>query len=123
MESLIAGVPRLAVGEYFLLGASFVIFAICLTLYKAVYTLGEYSGSGLPLAGEPSGKKSFSLRTRLRYYYDAAALYTEAYQKVSEQRRHFEPNGYNYFLDYTLTQSTVREAGKGYLGAGLRFSR
>lgn len=67
------------------------IIAIVYMVYKAVSAVGEYDGLGLPLAGEPDGKKKFSLKTRLRYYYDCASLYTEAYHKVRryrESRRH-----------------------------------
>ncbi|RDL32692.1 Cytochrome P450 [Venustampulla echinocandica] len=110
MESLLAGVPRLAVGEYFLLGTSSVILAVCVTLYQAVYTLGEYSDSGLPLAGEPPGKKTFSLRTRLRYYYDAAALYTEAYQKYAKQGKAILVPGYGSRADLVLPESSVEWA-------------
>ena len=41
----------------------------------------------VPLVGEPAGCKSFSLRTRWRYYTDCAALYDEAYQNVSLDTR------------------------------------
>lgn len=59
-----------------------VILAVIYTMYTVMSTVGEYDDLGLPLAGEPDGKKRFSLKTRLRYYYDCAALYTEAYYKV-----------------------------------------
>lgn len=54
-------------------------------VYKSIFAMGDYAdsaGLNLPLVAEPEGKKSFALKTRLRYYYDCAALYTEAYRKV-----------------------------------------
>lgn len=61
----------------------FVALGFGAAVYRSVFAMGDYAGSGLPLAAEPQGKKSFTLRTRLRYYSDCAALYTEAYRQVS----------------------------------------
>lgn len=60
-----------------------VVVVMLYGLYKTVFTVGEYDKLGLPLAGEPAGKTNFTIKTRLRYYYDCAALYTEAYHLVS----------------------------------------
>lgn len=38
--------------------------------------------ANLPLVGEPDGKRSFSWRTRWRYYTDCEALYKETYDNV-----------------------------------------
>jgi hypothetical protein len=81
MASLLQDVPVLGqnVG---MTATAFGIIAVIYTMYRVVSAVGEYEGLGLPLAGEPDGKKKFSFKTRLRYYYDCAALYTEAYHKV-----------------------------------------
>lgn len=63
--------------------AAAVVVVMLYGLYQAVFTVGEYDKLGLPLAGEPAGKTNFTIKTRLRYYYDCAALYTEAYHLVS----------------------------------------
>lgn len=42
----------------------------------------------LPRAGEPPGKTTFSLKTRLAYYNDAEQLFKEAYNTVSHLRVH-----------------------------------
>lgn len=40
---------------------------------------------GVPLLREPPGATRFSLKTRIAYYTDCAALYKEAYENVSHQ--------------------------------------
>jgi hypothetical protein len=95
---------------------AFGILAMVYTVYKAVLAVGEYDGMGLPLAGEPDGKKKFSMKTRLRYYYDCAALYTEAYHKVSIKNKQM--------IDIEADSSSlVRQEGQNRLGTGLRWSR
>ena len=83
--SAMISVPDYAVpsaGEMILPAAVFGVLAIAVTLYKFVFAVSEYDNLGLPLAGEPDGAKRFSLKSRLRYYYDCAALYTDAYYRV-----------------------------------------
>jgi hypothetical protein len=81
MTSLLADLPFSR--DIVLPAAIFGILAVGVTLYKVIFALGDYEGLGLPLAGEPEGKQSFSFKTRLRYYYDCVALYNDAYYRVS----------------------------------------
>jgi hypothetical protein len=83
MLSLLADLPNLS--DVAIPAVIFSLVVVSATIYKIVFALGDYEKSGLPLAGEPDGKKSFTFRTRLRYYYDCAALYTDAYYRVSQQ--------------------------------------
>ncbi|EUC31121.1 hypothetical protein COCCADRAFT_102149 [Bipolaris zeicola 26-R-13] len=73
-------------------------------------TVGEYDDLGLPLAGEPDGKKRFSLKTRLRYYYDCAALYTEAYYKFGKKGETVLVPGYGGRADLIMPESSVEWA-------------
>lgn len=51
-----------------------------LLIYQAFFAI-KYP-SNLLLAGEPDGKRTFSWRTRWRYYTDCEALYKETYENV-----------------------------------------
>lgn len=56
------------------------VICAVLTIYQAFFAI-KYPAN-LPLAGEPDGKRTFSWRTRWRYYTDCEALYEEAYEKA-----------------------------------------
>ncbi|GFF55814.1 ent-kaurene oxidase [Aspergillus udagawae] len=72
-------------GEMILPAAVFGLLVVAVTLYKFVFAVSEYDNLRLPLAGEPDGAKRFSLKSRLRYYYDCAALYTDAYYRCAKR--------------------------------------
>ncbi|KAK6822870.1 cytochrome P450 [Apiospora arundinis] len=80
------------------------------TIYKATFAMGEYGNLGLPLAGEPDGKKTFTFKTRLRYYYDCAALYTEAYFRFGKKGEAVLVPGYGGRADLIMPESSVEWA-------------
>lgn len=53
------------ISELFLPAPVFAAPGLGAAFYKAVFSMGDYGNLGLPLAGEPDGKKSFTLKTRL----------------------------------------------------------
>lgn len=63
-----------------------VAISTCIVVAIAIYRLcfAVHYPRNLPLLGEPEGARAFSWKTRKRYYTDCAALYREAYQKVSK---------------------------------------
>ncbi|RYP79596.1 hypothetical protein DL770_006597 [Monosporascus sp. CRB-9-2] len=97
-------------GNVAMTAAIFGVLAVAYTIYKAVSAVGDYDGLGLPLAGEPDGKKKFSLKTRLRYYYDCAALYTEAYHKFGKKGKTVLVPGYGGRADLIMPESSVEWA-------------
>lgn len=58
-----------------------VAFSAAVAVYQAFFAI--HYPSNLPLAGEPPGRRWFSLRTRWRYMTDCASLYREVYENVS----------------------------------------
>ncbi|KAF2832599.1 cytochrome P450 [Ophiobolus disseminans] len=90
--------------------AIFGIIAVIYTVWKALSAVGEYDGLGLPLAGEPDGKQKFSFKTRLRYYYDCAALYTEAYYKFGKKGQTVLVPGYGGRADLIMPESSTEWA-------------
>ncbi|KAF2140916.1 uncharacterized protein K452DRAFT_351633 [Aplosporella prunicola CBS 121167] len=64
--------------------------------------------ANLPLIGEPAGKRRFSLRTRLRYYSDCAALYKEAYDKFIKNGKSVLLPGLGFRDDIIMPQSAMR---------------
>jgi hypothetical protein len=92
-------------------------------VYKSIFAMGDYAGSDLPLVAEPEGRKSFALKTRLRYYYDCATLYTEAYLKVSEDLMcevYQADQTYRVMLTLFFL-ATVRKERKAGPGPGIRW--
>lgn len=63
-----------------------VVIFVCIVVATAIHRLcfAVRYPTNLPLLGEPEGVRAFSWKTRKRYYTDCAALYREAYQKVSK---------------------------------------
>ncbi|KAJ0272939.1 hypothetical protein COL940_010168 [Colletotrichum noveboracense] len=93
--------------EILLSSAGIAILAVAVTLYKFVFATSVYDGLGLPLAGEPEGAKSFSLKSRLRYYYDCAALYTDAYYRFGKEGKAALVPGYGGRADLILPESST----------------
>ncbi|PWY94780.1 cytochrome P450 [Aspergillus sclerotioniger CBS 115572] len=87
--------------------AVFGLLAIAVTIYKFVFAVSEYDNLGLPLAGEPDGAKRFSLKSRLRYYYDCAALYTDAYYRFGKHGKAALVPGYGGRADLILPESST----------------
>ncbi|KXJ88002.1 cytochrome P450 [Microdochium bolleyi] len=85
-------------------------FVVVTAVYRAVNAIGDYEGSGLPLAGEADGKKGFRFKTRLRYYYDCAALYTEAYYRFGKKGEAVLVPGYGGRADLILPESSCEWA-------------
>jgi len=108
MVSLFADMPNL--GELAMPAAVVGIIAVVATIYRILFAMGEYNNLGLPLAGEPDGKESFTVRTRLRYYYDCAALYTEAYRKFGKKGKAVLVPGYGGRADLIMPESSVEWA-------------
>jgi hypothetical protein len=74
-----------ACGNWSLIFIPVIVFSIIFTSYHT-FSVIRYP-SNLPLANEPAGKRSFSWRTRWRYYTDCESLYQETYDKVSPMPR------------------------------------
>ncbi|KAK2042911.1 cytochrome P450 [Colletotrichum somersetense] len=94
-------------GELMLSSAAIAVLAVAVTIYKFVFASSVYDGLGLPLAGEPEGTKSFSLKSRLRYYYDCAALYTDAYYRFGKKGKAALVPGYGGRADLILPESST----------------
>ncbi|KDN70214.1 putative cytochrome P450 [Colletotrichum sublineola] len=98
-------------GELVLSSAAIVVLAVAVTSYKFVFASSVYDGLGLPLAGEPEGTKSFSLKSRLRYYYDCAALCTDAYYRFGKKGKAALVPGYGGRADLILPESSTECLG------------
>ncbi|KAJ9262865.1 hypothetical protein DTO021C3_2979 [Paecilomyces variotii] len=81
------------------------VICAVLTIYQAFFAI-KYPAN-LPLAGEPDGKRTFSWRTRWRYYTDCEALYEEAYEKYTKRGKTVLLPGLGFRHDIILPQSTM----------------
>lgn len=78
MTSLTSSLPN--IGDHIGLVIICVVVLAAFTIYQTFFVI--HYPSNLPLAGEPPGRRWFSLRTRWRYMTDCASLYREAYENV-----------------------------------------
>lgn len=63
---------------------------------------------GVPLIREPTGNKSFSLKTRLAYLFDCESLFREAYQKYSKVGKAVIIPGFGFRDEIILPASSLR---------------
>ncbi|KAG2412462.1 hypothetical protein HFD88_010019 [Aspergillus terreus] len=78
-----------------------------LVIYRAFFAI-RYPAN-LPLAGEPDGKRTFSWRTRWRYYTDCEALYKETYDNYTKRGKTVLLPGLGFRHDIVLPQSAMRD--------------
>ncbi|CAI7668103.1 unnamed protein product [Penicillium discolor] len=78
-----------------------------LLIYQAFFAI-KYPAN-LPLAGEPGGKRTFSWRTRWRYYTDCEALYKETYENYTKHGKTVLLPGLGFRHNIVLPQSTMRD--------------
>ncbi|KAK9769887.1 hypothetical protein SCAR479_13432 [Seiridium cardinale] len=95
------------IGDRF--GSAFICLAILVVVFAAYHTFFViHYPSNLPLAGEPAGRRWFSLRTRWRYLTDCASLYREAYEKFAKHGKTVLVPGFGARHEIILPQSAMR---------------
>ncbi|KAK9785896.1 putative Cytochrome P450 [Seiridium cardinale] len=89
--------------------SAFICLAILVVVFAAYHTFFViHYPSNLPLAGEPAGRRWFSLRTRWRYLTDCASLYREAYEKFAKHGKTVLVPGFGARHEIILPQSAMR---------------
>ncbi|KAL2847551.1 cytochrome P450 [Aspergillus pseudoustus] len=88
---------------------------ICLVPAALLYIINALflrvtNPQGVPLIREPTGKKSFSLKTRLAYMFDCEALFREAYQNYSKVGKPVIIPGFGVRDEIILPSSSMRWA-------------